>query len=82
MGVLCKFRLLLIFTKCYACRMSSSRDPCGSSDAAAAYDDSGFDASWSASNFSNLLWMPHDQHKVSRIHDNVSYSMNHIIFFL
>jgi hypothetical protein len=34
---------------------SSSRDMCGPSDAAAAYDDSGFDSSWSASNFSNLL---------------------------
>ena len=76
-----KFRLLLIFSKCYACRMSSNRDPCGPSDTAAAFDDSGFNSSWSASNFSNLLWMPHDQHKVSRIHDNVSYSMNHIIFF-
>jgi len=75
------FRLLLIFSKCYVCRMSSSRDQCGPSHAAAVYGDSGFDSSWSASNFSNLLWMPHDQHKVSRIHDDVSYSMNHLIFF-
>ena len=63
--------------------MSSSRDPGGPSNAAAACDDSGFDSAWSASNFSNLLWMPHDQHKVSQIYDNISCSMNHIyIFFL
>ena len=61
--------------------MSSSRDSGGPSHAAAAHDDFSFESAWSANNFSNLLWMPHDQHNVSRIHDNVSYSMNHIIFF-
>ena len=34
--------------------MSRSRDPCGPSDAAVAYDDSGFDSSWSASNLGNV----------------------------
>jgi len=78
MLVVSKFRLLLFFFKYHACRMSSSRDPGGPSYAAAAHDDFGFESAWSANNFSKLLWMPHDQHKVSRIHDDVSYSMNHI----
>ena len=60
--------------------MSSSRDSGGPSHAIAAHDDFGFESAWSANNVSNLLWMPHDQHKVSRIHDNVSYSMKHIIY--
>jgi hypothetical protein len=61
-----------IIAKCYACRMSSSR---GMRDPAAAptASENFIDPLFSANNYSDLLWMPHNQHKVSRINDDVSY---------
>jgi hypothetical protein len=81
-----KFRLLVILelyviiSKYYSCRMSSSRGPCGPTDAAVENNEDFLDPSLSANYFSDLLWMPHDQHKVSRINDDVSYIIDHIIY--
>ena len=60
--------------------MSSSRGPCGPADVAAANNEDFLDPSLSANNFSDLLWMPHEQHKISRINDDVSYGINQIIY--
>ena len=60
--------------------LSSSRGLCAPADVVGAYDEVVLDPALSRNNFSNLLWMPHDQHKVSRINDDVSYGINYIIF--
>ena len=84
-----KFRLLLIYlvfqksyVNYYAYRMSSYTGQYGPADAAGEFDEVILTQTQSPDHFSSLLWMPNDQHRVSLISENVSYSINFVVHFI
>ena len=60
-------------TTSYVCRMSGSRGEYGHEDIDDAFDEVVVTQTESPNHFSSLLWMPHQQHRISLISENVSY---------
>ena len=57
----------------YACRMSFSRYEYDNQEIIDAFEEVVVTQTQSPNHFSSLLWMPHQQHRISFAADNVSF---------